>query len=113
MPRRELFAQAGQIPRLTLASNQLLRPTEDRNSLAIRPDGRRFAYVANNRLYLENGEPGEATEIAGSAVQQGVSSPLFSPDAQTVVFRSAQNGRGIKSIPVGGAAKQICAADNP
>ncbi len=112
--RRELVAQAGRAPRITLPPNQLLRPTGDRNSLTIAPDGSRFVYVANNRLYVKPVGQGEATEIAGTAGRQGLSNPLFTPDGQAVVFWSAEDGGALKRIPVsGGTPAQICAADNP
>ncbi|MGB7220616.1 MAG: hypothetical protein WBD07_17590 [Vicinamibacterales bacterium] len=113
-PRRELAAQAGRAPRITLPPNQLLRPTGDRNSLAIAPDGSRFVYVANNRLYVKPVRQGEATEIAGIAERQGLSNPLFTPDGQAIVFWSAEDGGALKRIAVGGGTPvRICAADNP
>ena len=111
---RAALAQAARVQRVTLPPNHLLRPTGDRNSLAIAPDGSRFAYVANNRLYLKPVGQGEATEISGTAVRQGISNPLFTPDGQAVVFWSAEDAGVLERIPVGGGTPtKICAADNP
>ena len=111
---RAALAQAARVQRVTLPPNHLLRPTGDRNSLAIAPDGSRFAYVANNRLYLKPVAQGEATEISGTAVRQGISNPVFTPDGQAVVFWSAEDAGVLERIPVGGGTPtKICAADNP
>ena len=111
---RVAFAQAARSQRITLPTNHLLRPTGDRNSLAIAPDGGRFAYVSNNRLYLKLIGQGDPAEIAGTAVRQGISSPIFTPDGQAIVFWSAEDGGALERIAVaGGTPAKICAADNP
>ena len=111
---REVFAQAARAPRITLPPNHLLRPTGDRNSLSIAPDSSRFVYVANNRLYVKPVGQGEAVEISGTAIRQGVSNPLFTPDGQAIVFWSAEDGGALERIPAsGGTPSKMCAADNP
>ena len=108
------FAQPARSQRIALPASHLLRATGDRNSLAIAPDGSRFAYVSNNRMYLKPIGPGEPTEIAGTAVRQGISNPIFTPDGQAIVFWSAEDGGALERIPVaGGTPTKISAAENP
>ena len=86
----------------------------DRTAIAMSPDGSRFAYAANARLYVRSVAAGMPTEIAGTAIGQGASSsPLFSADGRSIVFWSSSDGT-IKRIPVaGGTATAIATVDNP
>jgi serine/threonine-protein kinase len=55
----------------------------------------------------------EARPIPGTEVLQGVTSPVFPPDGQSIAFYSSAD-RTLKRIVIsGGAAVTICPADNP
>ena len=75
--------------------------------VAISPDGTRMVYVANQRLYLRSMSENAAREIPGSFEQQGITTPTFSPDGQSIAFVSTRD-RMFKRISVeGGAAVKI------
>jgi serine/threonine-protein kinase len=94
-----------------------------RQAIAISPDGDQMVYVANTRLYLRKMSELEARPIPGTeaATGDGVTSPIFSPDGQSLVYFSGQTralvgaGAGnLKRIAVsGGAAVTVCQALNP
>ncbi len=85
----------------------------NRQFVGMSPDGARMVYMANNRLYLRSIWELEPKAIAGTEVPQGLRSPVFSPDGQSIVFWSGADNT-LKRISVsGGAAVTICAADNP
>jgi serine/threonine-protein kinase len=89
-----------------------------RHLVAISPDGKQMAYVANTRLYLRSMSELEGRVIPGTeSPGGGVTSPVFSPDGRSIVFFSAVpggTGGAIKRIAVtGGAALTICPAENP
>jgi serine/threonine-protein kinase len=102
------------VTRFTLAlaaGQQFTNP--GRQVLAISPDGTRMLYAANYRLYLWPMSEVGARAIPGTEIPQGVASPVFSPDGQSVAFYSGAD-RTIKRIAVsGGAAVTICQADSP
>ncbi|OFV92867.1 MAG: hypothetical protein A3G76_16550 [Acidobacteria bacterium RIFCSPLOWO2_12_FULL_65_11] len=106
---------AAQTPRsqgITLPVDQAFT-NADRQVVAMSPDGTRFAYVANARLFMRTVGDGQPVEIAGTAIAQGVSSPVFSPDGRSMAFWSGAD-RMLKRIAVsGGAATTIGEADNP
>jgi serine/threonine-protein kinase len=78
--------------------------------LAISPDGTHVVYVANQRLYLRRMSAEEPRPIPGTETAAGVSSPVFSPDGQSIVFWSADD-QTLKRISVtGGTASTICQA---
>jgi serine/threonine-protein kinase len=83
-----------------------------RHLVAMSPDGREMAYVANSRLYLRSISDLDARPIPGTENPSGVTTPVFSPDGQSLVFWS---GTGeIKRIALsGGAALTLCTATNP
>ena len=84
-----------------------------RHILAVSPDGTQVVYVALQRLYRRALSELETKAIPGLDGQQNVTSPVFSPDGQSVVFFSSGDN-ALKKIPVtGGAATTLCAADNP
>ena len=84
-----------------------------RRMVAISPDGTRIVYVANARLYLRSISEPEARPIPGTEDPQAVTSPVFSPDGQSVAFY-ADADNALKRIAVsGGTAVTICPAENP
>ena len=83
-----------------------------RNPLSLSPDGTRLVYVANFRLYLRSLADLEARPIAGTENAANVTSPVFSPDGQSLAFWVGDNT--LKTIAVsGGTAVTLCPADNP
>ena len=75
--------------------------------LAVSPDGRQFAYMTAEGLYLRTMETLEATLIQGT---QGTN-PFFSPDGESVGYWS---GGELKRASVrGGAPVVICASAAP
>ena len=97
----------------TLGEGQSLRST-GRQAVAISPDGALMAYAAFPRLYLRFMSELEARPIAEPASFGGfVTSPVFSPDSQSVAFWSSAD-QTLKKVAVGGgAAVPICRADRP
>jgi eukaryotic-like serine/threonine-protein kinase len=82
-------------------------------SLAVSPDGTQLVYVANNQLYLRSMSDLEARPIPGTQQTSNPSTPVFSPDGQSIAFLSAGD-KAVKKIAVnGGAAVTICPADQP
>ena len=69
--------------------------------LAVSPDGTNLVYVANRRLHLRPLAGFESSVIPGSELADGVQSPVFSPDGQSIAFRSVGDGL-LKRIPVSG-----------
>jgi Tol biopolymer transport system component len=108
------FAQTAPPQRVTLPDKHLIRPADDRLGLAISPAGDRFVYVSNRRLYLKPLAQGEPVEITGSASNEGVSSPLFTPDGQAIVYWTGAQGGTLHRINVGGGMPTtIGQAENP
>ena len=85
-----------------------------RNLIAISPDGRTIVYVADRRLYRRALHELEAVPIPGiENAPQGVTSPAFSPDGQSIVFYSGRE-QALKRIPLaGGTPFTLCEAQNP
>ncbi len=84
-----------------------------RHSVTVSPDGALIAYVANSRLYLKPMSQLEGKPIQGTESFQSVTSPVFSPDGQSIAFWALSDGT-LKKIAVrGGAAVTICPAANP
>jgi serine/threonine-protein kinase len=77
--------------------------------LAIAPDGTRVVFVSDRRLYLRSLSDLEAKPIPGTEIPVGqISSPVFSPDGQSIAYVSGRPAT-LKRIPVsGGAAVTIC-----
>jgi Tol biopolymer transport system component len=100
------------------ATQQFTNP--GRRLLAISPDGQQTVYVANRQLFLRRMSEREATPIRGTETQletgnrlQGLTSPVFSPDAQFVAYYVVAEGV-LKKVPTtGGTPTTICAAANP
>ncbi len=84
-----------------------------RQVIAISPDGTRFAYVANQQLFLRAMSELQARPIPGAEGSGGVLNPTFSPDGRSLAFWSASD-ETIKTIAAtGGAPVTICRADRP
>jgi serine/threonine-protein kinase len=84
-----------------------------RQYVAFSPDGTEIAYVANRRIYLRSISDLEPRAIPGTAIIQGVTNPVFSPDGRFMAFFSFADDT-LKKIAVGGgAAVTLCPANNP
>jgi serine/threonine protein kinase len=72
-----------------------------RQLVAWAPDGSRFVYVANNRLYLKTLGETASRPIPGTQMDQGILNPVFSPDGQSLAFFALAD-KALKRISVGG-----------
>jgi Tol biopolymer transport system component len=86
-----------------------------RHVLAISPDGRSIAYVADNRIYIRQLGALDSTPLTGtdSSTGQGVTTPVFSPDSRSIAFYSLSDGALKRLSLSGGGAVILCPADNP
>jgi serine/threonine-protein kinase len=80
-----------------------------RRVLALSPDGTLLVYHANNQLFLRPLAGLEARVIA--AATQGLMSPVFSPDGQSIAFRDNADATLKRIAITGGAAVRICPTD--
>jgi len=77
--------------------------------VAISPDGAQIAFIANQRLWLRSMGDLEARAVVGDGTNP-VTTPVFSPDGQSLAFISYSD-RTLKRIGVnGGAALTVCPA---
>jgi serine/threonine-protein kinase len=84
-----------------------------RHSVALSADGRQMAFVADARIYLRSLSDLVTKPIAGTEGFQNVTSPVFSPDGQSLAF-FAQSDLTLKRITLpGGTAVTICPISNP
>jgi dipeptidyl aminopeptidase/acylaminoacyl peptidase len=105
-------APAQVIRRITLPDDQHFAPT-GRQLLTVSPDGRDVVYVANGRLYRRETSERHSMPIPGTEIPQGILSPVFSPDGQSIAFWSGAD-QTLKRIPVhGGAPVTICQTAPP
>src|SRR5262249_20737957 len=74
----------------------------NRYGIAISPDGRNIAYVANNQLYIRSMVDVEARPVPGTA--QSINTPFFSPDGLWVGFYVFPEAKLKKVAITGGAA---------
>ena len=82
-----------------------LSATRQGPDVILSPDGTRFVYVAQSKLFTRRLDQPEATELLGT---EGASAPFFSPDGQWVAFFA---GGKLKKISVdSGAAIALCDA---
>ncbi len=84
-----------------------------RHLVAVSPDGARLVYAANNHLYLQSLNGGDATAIAGVGGADGArpANPFFSPDGGWIGF---WQDRQLKKISLtGGMPVVLCAVQNP
>jgi serine/threonine-protein kinase len=74
-----------------------------RQAVAISPDGSRIAFTANRRIYLRALADPVQHPIPGAEDTVGVTSPVFSPDGQSIAFFSI-SAQALKTIGIGGGA---------
>jgi eukaryotic-like serine/threonine-protein kinase len=79
-----------------------------RQALALSPDGTQLVYAAENRLLLRPVAALDARPIPGSDIPSGVVNPVFSPDGQSVAFRSNLDGTLKRLALSGGAPVTVC-----
>jgi serine/threonine-protein kinase len=83
-----------------------------RPMVAVSPDGSRFAFVANNTIYVRRLDELEASPFGGISEGPSPNTPFFSPDGQWLGFWS-QTGY-LKKVSIrGGAPVVLCAASSP
>jgi serine/threonine-protein kinase len=80
-----------------------LRPNV-RQVIAISPDGRRFVYNATGGLYVRGLDELEAHVIPGA--EAVFSSPVFSPDGQSVAYWQGQEGQ-LRRVAISGGAPVV------
>jgi Tol biopolymer transport system component len=105
-----MLPEAGPVNKfdLDLPEGQTFRAT-GRSMMAISPDGRYFVYNTLGGLYLRPLGDLEARLIAGT--EEGLSSPFFSPDGQSIAYYVFEPGQ-IKRVAIsGGAPVTIGTAD--
>lgn len=107
-----LDSTAARAQQINLPAGRVLPPNGGQ-VLALSPDAKRLAYIADNRLYLQAIDGVPAEEIPGSHFAEGVSNLEFSPDGAFIAFWTAAD-RSLKRLPVsGGVAQTICVCGNP
>jgi serine/threonine-protein kinase len=80
--------------------------SNNRQAVALSPDGTRMVYVADGRLYARSMSEFEARVVTGTDI---ATNPVFSPDGQSLVFWSPVD-RTLKRIAlIGGVPVTICA----
>jgi Tol biopolymer transport system component len=90
---------------LPLPDGQVITP-QGRQAVALSPDGTQLVYVANGRLFVRTLSTLETRPIPGSESAGAVINPTFSPDGQSIAFRSDAS---LKRIALnGGAPVTIC-----
>jgi eukaryotic-like serine/threonine-protein kinase len=73
-----------------------------RRFIDISPDGTKVAYVADSQIYLRPIDSLQSRAIQGSRTAlQGLVSPMFSPDGQSIAFLDIADGV-LKRIPLSG-----------
>jgi serine/threonine-protein kinase len=96
---------------LPLPDGQAFVAATPRSVIALSPDGTRLVYAANTSLYLRPLSGFDAQPIQGTAHEQSVTDPVFSPDGASVLFYASENA-SIARVPVsGGRVVTICKAD--
>src|SRR4029078_11092418 len=85
-----------------------------RQAVAISSDGTKVLYLAGEQLLVRSLSDGEPRPVGGvHVIPDEGTSPVFSPDGRSIVFRSGADST-LKKIAVdGGAAVTICPADAP
>ena len=69
--------------------------------VTVSPDGSRIVYVANRRLYVRSLSESTPREIQGSEDPEGVTTPSFSPDGQSVFFARQIRGSNYEIFRMG------------
>ena len=84
-----------------------------RSAIAVSSDGRQIAYVADNRLFVRSVGEFESRVITGTSPDEGINSPVFSPDGRALAYVSATEN-AIKRIAMeGGSPFKICDVVTP
>jgi serine/threonine-protein kinase len=93
-----------------------------RRMLAVSPDARQIAFVANGELFIKRLSEAEASPVKGTepnakslegSPDTGITNPVFSPDSSFVAYYRVAE-RAIKKVATaGGTPTTICAAVNP
>jgi eukaryotic-like serine/threonine-protein kinase len=78
----------------------------DARTLAVSPDGRRFAYVTAKGLYLRSVDEFDAKPIIGT--ETSPSYPIFSPDGKWIGYCSGTDQKLKKIAISGGAPVTLC-----
>lgn len=78
-------------------------------TVALSPDGTQMVYVASGRLYLRSMATHTSKAIPGT--ETGAEHPAFSPDGQSIVFRSLFDSTLKRVAVTGGAATTLCPAN--
>lgn len=99
----------------TLPGNQQFNSGTTRHLVAISPDASAIVYVADSRLFLRSMSEVDRRPIpgAGSGSDQGITTPVFSPDGQSIAFWSGSDRALMKIGITGGVATRLCPADSP
>ena len=93
----------------TLSIQRLAFRNTGRHVVAMSPDGRHFVYNGTGGLYLRAMDRLEARIIPGT--EDMLTSPVFSPDGQSVAYY--QNGQLRRISVTGGASVALTSATNP
>jgi len=79
--------------------------------LAISPDGRRVAFIADRRLYVRALEDLAAAPLTGTEVVAGqIASPVFSPDSRSIAYMGGRPASLRRIAVTGGAPITLCEA---
>src|SRR5262245_14263683 len=100
VPSRPLVAQFS----FPLPTGQSFSGTS-RQVVAISPDGRNVAYLANMRIYLRAIGELQPREIPGTETNGGlpIGNPMFAPDGESIAFiELANTGPTLKRVSIGG-----------
>ena len=96
-----------------LPAGQSVALPAPRHAIALSPDGRRLAYVADGRLFARRMSESEARPVRGTEEHAGLSEPVFAPDGESIAFWTPLD-RSIQRIGLdGGSATSIAKADAP
>ena len=82
-----------------------------RRMVSVSPDGRQVVYTGSGGLYVRAMDALDARIIPGSEDLETVTSPVFSPDGQSVVFY--MDGQLRRIAVAGGSSVPLTAATNP
>ena len=102
---------ARDVMRFAISLADGLQPTgTSRQVLAVAPDGRHLAFIANGQVYLRAIASLTAKPLQGSEGHQAAFGPIFSPDSQSIAFYALADQTLKKIAIAGGSAVTICQA---
>jgi eukaryotic-like serine/threonine-protein kinase len=109
-PRRDVPAEPTRFV-VSTPPGTTIGVAENRNRIALSPDGRRLAILASTegkqQIWLRAFDSLTAAPLSGT---EGAVSPFWSPDSRFVAFFSPGDGMLKKVAVTGGPAQTICAA---